>query len=193
MFPSISRRAVPPVMNSYEQELSQGQSKKQNWLRPSNIEGVGQKASKPAGLLGRAVPPTTSTVTNIYEKNLIRRGTVPPYILEKDREKKRNEQIVLGGTGTVTLSQTQKILPKQETEESNVSGTVVRSAKFKSNYFQTIENLENLENSSNSSKNGSKCVKSSSKISSTTRKTVRPSSMVLGINGIALGCPEFKI
>ena len=106
-------------MNSYEQKLSQGQSIKQNLLRrgtvpPSNVEGVEQKASKPAWLLGRAVPPTMCTV--------------------------------MGGTGTVILSQTQKILPKQETDESHGNETVLRSAKSKSNYLQTIENLEILEN-----------------------------------------------
>ena len=63
----VLRRAVPPGMNSYEQRLPQGQSKKLNLLRmgtvpPSNIEGVEQKASKQAWLLGRAVPPTTCTV-----------------------------------------------------------------------------------------------------------------------------------
>ena len=91
--------------------------------------------------MGRAVPPTTSTVMNIYEQNLIRRGTVPPNILEKDREKQRKEQIILGGTETVKLSQTLKILQNLETKESHGSGTVLTIAKSKSNYFQTVENL----------------------------------------------------
>ena len=187
-------RPVPPttsrVTNNYEKKLSQGQSKNQNLQRrgtvpPNIIEGVEQKSSKPAMLLGRAVPPTTSTVINIYEQNLTKRGNVPPSTQERadqsknkhdclqsrtvppktPREKQRKEQIVWGGTVPVKQSQTQKILQNLAKPESHGSGTVLTSAKSKSKYFQAVENLEHLETSKNS-KNGFKNGKTSSKISS---------------------------
>ena len=151
-----------------------GQSKKLNLpgrgtVPPSNIEGVEQKASKQAWLLGRAVPPTTCTV--------------------------------MGGTGTVTLSQTQKILPKQESEESHGNGIIMRSAKSKSGYLKTIENLENLENCPTNPKSGLNGGKSSSTISRKIasmnklwekKSDISESSTSMSIRGGPMGVEKYR-
>ena len=112
-------RAVPPGLNKYEQMLPQEQSK---------------------------------------QLKLLGRGTVPPNIIEGAEQKASKRAWLLGravpptmctaigGSRKVTLSQTQKILPKQEPKELHGNENMMRCAKPKSSYQKTLVNLENLEN-----------------------------------------------
>jgi hypothetical protein len=111
------------------------------------------------------------------QMKLLGRGTVPTIIIKGAEQKASTRAWLLGravppttcremgGSFTVTLSQTQNILPKQEPKESHGKENMMRSAKPKSSYLKTISNLENLENFPKNQKSGLIDEKSSSKIS----------------------------
>ena len=114
--------------------------------------------------MGRAVPPGLTKYEQMLpqeqrkQMKLLGRGTVPTIIIEGAEQKASTRAWLLGravppttcremgGSFTVTLSQTQNILPKQEPKESHRKENMMRRAKPKSSYLKTISNLENLEN-----------------------------------------------
>ena len=133
------RRAVPPGLSIYEQRLPQEQSKHLK-------------------LLGRG------TVTPNIIKEVEQKASKKAWLL--GRAVPPTTCTVMGGSRSVTLSQTQKILPKQESEELHGKGYMMRSAKPKSSYQKTIESLENRKHFPKNLKSGLVGEKSSSKDSS---------------------------